>query len=175
MSEPVPEFSRPLRIDSLGATARTLQVEANEDERAALARRFGLVAIDRLEAELALTWDGERVTAAGRLRAQVTQSCVASGDPVGAEVDAGFEIAFAPRPEPAPEEIELSESDCDIVFYPGSEIDVGEAVAETLSLNLDPWPRAPDADDALKKAGIKAEHEVGPFAALAALKDKLKR
>ncbi len=61
-----------------------------------------------------------------------------------------------------------------MVFYDRAEIDVGEAVAETLALNLDPWPRAPDAEAALRAAGVKreGEEERGPFAALAGLKDK---
>jgi uncharacterized metal-binding protein YceD (DUF177 family) len=175
MSEPTPEFSRPLRIDSLGPGARDLQIEASEEERAALARRFGLVAIDRLTANIALTRNGDRITVSGTMSAKVTQSCVASSEPVEAEVDAPFAIAFSPAIEGDPaEEIELSEEDCDMVFYSGAAIDIGEAVAETLSLNLDPWPRASNAEDVLRAAGVKAEHEVGPFAALAGLKDKLK-
>ena len=50
-----PEFSRPVRVDTLGAAPRRLSLEADAAERAALARRFGLVAIDRLAAEVALT------------------------------------------------------------------------------------------------------------------------
>ena len=39
-----PEFSRPVRIDTLGAAPRNVAIEADEAERAALARRFGLIA-----------------------------------------------------------------------------------------------------------------------------------
>jgi uncharacterized metal-binding protein YceD (DUF177 family) len=173
----VPEFSRTVRTDTLGADERVIVVDADETERAALARRFALVAIDRLSAELRLSRAGSMIKAAGRLQAAVTQSCVASGVPLQAKVDEPFELVFSPPPE-APrgseEEVELSEKDCDLIFYSGAEVDVGEAVAETLSLSLDPWPRAPDAEDILKQAGVKSEEEAGPFAALAALKDKLK-
>jgi uncharacterized metal-binding protein YceD (DUF177 family) len=171
-----PEFSRPVRLDTLGAEPRALAIEASEAERAALADRFGLVAIARLTAELALTRTGETAVAQGRLQAAVTQSCVASAEPVEAEVDEPFRILFAPSPttEGGEEEIELSEADCDVVFYEGARIDVGEAVAETLSLSLDPWPRAPGAEALLEQAGVKSEEQAGPFAALAALKDKLK-
>jgi hypothetical protein len=64
----------------------------------------------------------------------------------------------------------------DVVFYDQAAIDVGEAVAETLALSLDPWPRSPDAEAILREAGVKreGEEEKGPFAALASLKDKLK-
>ena len=62
-----------------------------------------------------------------------------------------------------------------MVFYDASAIDVGEAVAETLLLNLDPYPRAPDAEEALKEAGVKSEEEVGPLGALSGLGDQLKK
>ena len=173
---PRPEFSRPVRIDTLGPSPREVSIGANEEERAALARRFGLVAIDRLSAGAALTLNGDTVTAVGSLAAKVTQSCVATNLPVEAELDEEFSIAFHPQPQEgrSDEEIELSESELDVVFYSGASIDLGEAVAETLSLSLDPYPRSPAAEAALRDAGVKSEAEAGPFAALAALKDKLK-
>jgi uncharacterized metal-binding protein YceD (DUF177 family) len=172
-----PELSRPVRIDTLGEAQRALRIEADEAERAALARRFGLIAIDRLAADLTLARREDEVTLGGTLSALVTQACIASGAPLEAAVEAPFEILFRPQLDPNghDEEIELSHGELDIVFYDGGEIDVGEAVAETLALNLDPWPRAPDAEQALKAAGVKSEEEAGPFGALAALRDKLKK
>ena len=73
----------------------------------------------------------------------------------------------------ANEEVELGETDMDVIFYDGASVDLGEAVAETLALSLDPYPRSPDADATLRKAGVKTEAEAGPFGALAALKEKL--
>jgi uncharacterized metal-binding protein YceD (DUF177 family) len=178
MTDP-PEFSRPYRVGTLGAEPREIAIEATEAERAAVARRFGLVAVDALAAEAALVRQGERVTAAGTIRAAVTQSCVATGDRVASEVEEPFRIEFRPPPPAAAaeEEIELGEGDLDVVFYDGGSVDLGEAVAETLSLALDPYPRSPGAEQALKAAGIKGEEEAqaqaSPFAALRELKDKL--
>jgi len=170
-----PEFSRPVRIDTVGEAPRHLQVEAEEVERLNLARRFGLVAIDRLAADLTLRRNGDEIATEGRLSAKVVQSCVATGAPLEADVEASFSLIFRPQPSAASpdEEIELGEAEMDVVFYEGGAIDVGEAVAETLLLNLDPYPRAPDADAALKAAGVKSEAEAGPFGALAGLRDKL--
>lgn len=170
------EFSRPVRADTLGPGPRTVAIEAEEGEREALARRFGLRAIHKLSAEADLRRNGETVIAEGRLKARVTQSCVATDAPVEAEVDEPFRIEFRPTPkEGTPEEgIELGEAELDVVFYDSSAIDLGEAVAETLSLSLDPWPRAPGAEEVLKEAGVKGEGEVGAFSALAGLRDKLK-
>ena len=158
----VPEFSRPLRIDTLGSTARQISLGANEAERAALANRFGVIEIERLSAEAAVTRSGDQV--------------VATGEPVEESVDEAFRIEFRPQPAGPSEEdeIELSEGELDVVFYDGSSIDIGEAVAETFSLSLDPYPRSPDAEEALREAGVKSEGEAGAFGALAALRDKLK-
>lgn len=170
-----PEFSRTVRLDTLGSAPRTLSIEAKPAERAALAKRFGLVALDRLTAEIALTRKGDEVTATGTLRADATQSCAASGEPVPESVEEAFTILFRSLPQGGTpeEEIELAAGELDVVFYDSAMVDVGEGAAETLALALNPYPRSPAADEALKAAGVKSEEEAGPFAALAALKDKL--
>ena len=175
-----PEFSRTYRIDTLGGAARDVSIEADEAERAALAQRFELPAIAALSAEATLTRSGDAVLASGTARARVTQSCVATGEPVEAEVEEAFRIEFRPHPEAEgpEEEIELGEGELDVVFYDAAAIDLGEAVAETVSLALDPYPRSEAAERALREAGVKKEEEAraeaSPFAALSALKDKLK-
>jgi uncharacterized metal-binding protein YceD (DUF177 family) len=172
-----PEFSRPVRVDTIGAEPRRLEIEARAEEAAALARRFGLVEIRRLAADLRLSRKGMEARADGRLKAEVVQSCVATAAPIEARLDEPFEILFRPLPDAAraEDEVELNETDMDVVFYEGASIDLGEAVAETLSLALDPYPRAPDAGEALKAAGVKSEEEAGPFGALAALRDKMRK
>ena len=175
-----PEFSRPVRLDTLGAAPTEVKIAAEPAERAALARRFGLLALERLEADVALVRRNEEIALQGTLQAEVTQACVASGAPVPAALIVPFDILFRPQPAPgeAEEEVELGEDEMDVVFYDGGAIDIGEAVAETLWLNLDPYPRAPEAEAVLRAAGVKGEGEEdkqSPFAALAGLKDKLKK
>ena len=174
-----PELSRTVRIDTLGTLPRALEIDADAGERDALARRFGLIAVDHLSAEAELVRHGEMIRARGRLAAHVTQSCVATGLPVPETIAEEFDIEFRSEQSSggADEEIELGEGELDVVFYSGASVDMGEAVAETLSLALDPYPRAPEADRALGEAGVKSEEqareESSPFAGLAALKDKL--
>jgi uncharacterized metal-binding protein YceD (DUF177 family) len=48
----------------------------------------------------------------------------------------------------------------DVVFYEGGQIDIGEAVSETVSLALDPYPRAREADAVLREAGVRREADV---------------
>ncbi|WP_066658845.1 MULTISPECIES: YceD family protein [unclassified Sphingomonas] len=165
-----PEFSRPQRLDAIGKGEHRVEISADAGERAALARRFGLIAIDRLDAVITVQRDATGVLARGNLQGAVVQACSVTGDPVPAQVDEAFAIRFLPEGTVEGDEIELSDEECDTVFYSGGAIDLGEAAAETLALALDPFPRSPGADDALRKAGVLGEDETGPFAALAKLK-----
>ncbi len=145
---------------------------ADEAERAEIARRIGLQSLQRLEAHVTLGREGTSIRAAGRLRASLEQCCVATGEPVAEHVDEPFEILFVPEPRDghADEEIELADEDCDMVFYDGAAIDLGTAVADTLALSIDPYPRSAGAEATLKEAGVVSEDQAGPFAALAKLK-----
>ena len=146
---------------------------ADNAERAAVAQRLDLLGLKRLEATLTLQREGDKVRAEGRLRASVTQACVATGDPVPATVDEPISLLFMPEPKGTPdEEVELSGEDLDVIFHDGREIDLGAAIADELSLALDPYPRSAGAENALKEAGVLSEEQAGPFAALAALKGK---
>jgi uncharacterized metal-binding protein YceD (DUF177 family) len=164
-------FAHQLRLDQIRDGER-VDLAADEAERAAIARRLGLQELDRLEAHVTLAKTGEIVRVRGRLNASLTQSCVVTGDPVAAHVDEPFDIIFMPEPASADpdEEIELGEEDCDVVFTDGAVIDLGVAIADTLGLSLDPYPRSAGADAALKEAGVMSEAEASPFAVLAQLK-----
>ena len=173
---PTNEFTRLVRLDVIGQAQHDVQFAAEPDERAALAVRFALAALDLLEVDATIRREGTTVFAEGRIRAAVVQNCVATGRPIPARIAEPFTLRFVPEAEAADqEEIELSDADCDTLSYAGGAIDIGEAAAETLALALDPFPRCADADDTLRQAGIvpEDEAEIGPFAALKALKDKL--
>jgi uncharacterized metal-binding protein YceD (DUF177 family) len=169
------EFARPVRLDALGGAPRAMALVADASERESLAARFGLPAIGRLEAQVELACEGAVVTLGGRLVAEVTQSCVATGEPIAAGIDVPLALRFEPLGSlgEGENEVELSAEDCDVVEYEGAAIDVGEAVAQSLALALDPFPRCPDAEERLRTLGVLDEGEAGPFAALAGLKERL--
>lgn len=167
------EFPRPHRLDTIGEGEESIAISANDAERAALATRFGLRAIDTLDATLTLRRDATGIIARGHLNGAVVQSCVVTGEPLSTKVSEDFAIRFLPEPDDLAEEIDLDSDDCDTVFYTGNAIDLGDAVAETLLLSLDPFPRGPHAEVELKRAGVLSEGEAGPFGGLAALRDKL--
>jgi len=166
-----PEFSRPIRLDAIGGPGQTITITADPEERAGLAERFGLIALDRLQAEVLVERDAAMIMARGHLLAEVVQACIASEEPVPAVIDEKFLLRFVAEDAlAAGDEIELSESDCDTLPHDGKVIELGEAVAETLALALDPFPRSPGAEAALREAGVVAEEEAkaasSPFAKL---------
>jgi uncharacterized metal-binding protein YceD (DUF177 family) len=165
------EFAQRLPLNQIRDGDR-VDLAAGEEERQRVADRLGLRSLDRLEAHATLERKGEIVRAHGRLKAILCQSCAVTDEPVDAHADEAFDIYFLPEPTSASteEEIELQESDCDVVFHDGNAIDLGEAIADTLALTLDPYPRSAGAEAALKEAGVLSEAEAGPFAALAKLK-----
>ena len=172
-----PEFSRLLKARQLPAAA--LVLEANDEERAALAQRFGLPAVHSLRAEVSLEQDGKAIRATGALAARIEQNCAISGEEFEVVINEPLALRFVEEGRIAPAlsedeeiEIELSPDDCDEIEYSGESFDLGEAVAQSLGLAIDPYAEGPNADAARKEAGITGDDAPsGPLAdALRALK-----
>jgi len=166
-----PEFSRIVRVTEFGDGARERVISATAAECTALARRFSLRALGSLEARLRTLPEAGGCLVTGTLTADLVQACVATGEDVPAHLDADFAIRFVRGLDGEDaEELELSVADCDLLPLEDERIDLGEAVAQTLALNLDPYPRVADADKRLRELGVLSEGEAGPFAALKGLK-----
>lgn len=181
MKAPTPEFHRPVRVAELADGENSIEIAADATERQALARRFALVGLDRLEARLTLVPADDRrgLDVEGRLIAEVIQSCVVTLDPVRANIDVVFRRAYAVEPPPE-DDGDLGPSLLDTVDPPDpivdGTVDLGEAVAEELALALDPFPRAAGVtfEEFSKKINKsnKLEDKSHPFAVLADLKRK---
>ena len=163
-----PEFSRP--IDRRNIKSDPVRLVADHAERSALAKRFGLVAIERLEAEVSLGDDGDAVTAEGRLSADIVQTCAVSGEDLPVSIAEPLALRFVPAGEVADEEVELDEEELDEIPFTGNAFDLGEAVAQSLALAIDPYATGPQAERVRQEKGLGEEQASGPFAALAALK-----
>jgi uncharacterized metal-binding protein YceD (DUF177 family) len=166
-----PEFSHPVALDTIGAAGRDVALEADADQRRKLAGRFGWIVIESLTARVHLVERADGIDATGHLFATLDQKCVATGDPVRETIDTEFALRFvdaATLGEVA--EIELTDDDLDVIEFTGGNVDVGEAVAQTLALSVDPFPRVPDAEAKLRAAGVVSEGETaGAFAGLKGL------
>ncbi len=145
-----------------------MMIEANATERYALAARFDLVAIEQLAARLQLTSEGDVIAIEGRLTARITQSCAVSGEDLPVTIDEPLTVRFVPEAPVEQEELELQEGELDEIPYTGHSFDVGEAVAQSLALAIDPYACGPEAERARKEAAL-ANAASGPFAALSAL------
>lgn len=163
-----PEFSRLVDVNRL--PSEPLTVEAGAAERTALARRFGLASIERLDAEVAFTTDGDKIDARGRMQAAWVQSCAVSGEDLPVTRDEPIALRFVPERPIEAEELELAEGELDEISYSGESFDIGEAVAQSLALAIDPYAVGAEAERVRREAGLQDESASGPFAALSALK-----
>jgi uncharacterized metal-binding protein YceD (DUF177 family) len=167
MSELTPEFSRLVPLYRLGDTPFLQRIEATAEEREKLSRRFDLLALDRLVAEVELRrQSAELILLEAKFEAEFEQCCAITLEPVRGTVSDRFSLIYGPVPE---KQEELLVSGDEPAFEPlqGDAIDIGEAVAQELSLALPVFPRDPDA----VIDGIEpAEPLAGPFTALARLR-----
>jgi uncharacterized metal-binding protein YceD (DUF177 family) len=170
------EFMRMLTLDEIGAGVER-RITASADERVALAARFDLRALDRLEATLTATPAPGGVRVTGRVEADAVQACVTSGEDVPARIDEPVDLLFLHDLGRAGDEIELHEGDCDVLPIEGRGIDLGEAAAQTFGLALDPYPHADAETLAAARRRLLSEEEAAereaaekananPFAAL---------
>ena len=190
--EPKPELGRVVDLDRMGPAGTALDIVASDSERAALAKRFGFVALPAFSARVTVDRRlGGLIAVEGRLRGRIVQSCILTLDPVTQELDEAFRLTFKPdlSEEHDPESGEALVNPQADAPEPlaGPHLDVGEIVAEQLSLAADPYPRRPgvkledvlrqSAPDGPRSSGRpgKNEQRRHPFAGLAALRDKPRR
>lgn len=176
----VPEFRRPLGLEDLGEDNRSLELAATAEECAALARRYSVLSVEGLRAEAWVRREGNRgARARVQFSADVIQSCVVTLEPVRNQIRDAFELSFLP-PEEADARQEEDEAayDPESLYDPMSDeppadvvdgnIDLGEVIAEYLSLAIDPYPRKEGVDLGTRNssAGQSGGGEEGPFTAL---------
>lgn len=151
------ELSRIVKVRPHPPT--TLTIDATEAECAALARRFEIAAVRSLRAELGIEEDGDAVTARGTLTANLLQVCAVAGDEFPVRVAEPLALRFVPQVTAVPEdeELEFAPDDPDEIEFDGESFDLGEAVAQSLALAIDPYAEGPNAEATRREAGIVDE------------------
>jgi uncharacterized metal-binding protein YceD (DUF177 family) len=176
---PAPLLDAAIRIDHVPPEGREITVESTPEQRAAIAARLDIPAVERLEAKLRLTRFRGGLQVTGRLEAVTVQPCVVTFVPVRQEIEEPIERIFLPaaeQPKPAAGHTEVFvdlEADEPPDYFEGHEIDLSEAIVETVALALDPYPRAEGVS--LDDLGLPGEAaDPSPFSGLKALigKDK---
>jgi uncharacterized metal-binding protein YceD (DUF177 family) len=163
------EFSKPIDVMRLPAGGGTYALAASAEERAALAVRFALLSLDRLEAEVQLEpAAGGFSRLSARLSADLTQACVVTLEPVASHIEESFSLLYG---TPDDQDEVLLDGDSETIEpLEGGIVDIGEAVAQQLSLALDPFPRAKSAEIPAVPIESGEPRLDSPFAILAKLR-----
>ncbi len=166
-------------LNSKGPTAFEVQPEAQQ--RKAIAKMLDLIDLRKIRFTGEIRPSGDADWALkGHLGATVVQPCVVTLAPVSSRIDIKVARLFVDQPpvyNEDEEEIEVPQGD--EVEPLGSHIDMEAVMVEALSLAL---PLYPKAEGAHLETGTFTEEgkapmsdeEARPFAALSALRDKLK-
>jgi uncharacterized metal-binding protein YceD (DUF177 family) len=161
---PAPEFSRPIevaRVPKLGAHEK---IAADDSECKALERRFKVPAVHAVTATLALKpWRGGGFKLSGSAVIDLEQQSVISLENFRTQQSVEIERYFLDLPKRNDDE-----SDFDIDPIPDGVINIGEVVAETIALELDPYPRKPGETFASVEPALISEQpeKPNPFKAL---------
>lgn len=180
-------ISHPINVTKLPSKGMNLEIKPDVDQRAALARFNDVVSIEDLASVLTITrWQRDGLRVKGDIQASLTQACTVTLEPVSQYLETDIDAVFIPEGSKLHKTLEKGEAHEILVDPEGDDapetfehpwLDVGDVVQEFFALAIDPWPRAPGADD-LEDLGASDEQtepaeKPNPFASLAQLKGKL--
>jgi Large ribosomal RNA subunit accumulation protein YceD len=164
----------PLVLHHVPETGQHLDLVANAEVRAGVARMAGLRDLPRLQASFDVTRHGTRLRVVGRVSATVGQTCVVTLEPLANEVDEAIDLVFAPQSAvkrdgngDGAEERNLAETWNEPEPLIAGTVDLGALATEFLILGLDPYPRKPGVTF---QPPANASSDEGAFAALGKLK-----
>lgn len=158
------EFSRIYDLSLSSTLKQKYHIYATEEERRALAKRFNIPTIERLEADFSITPDeeGQIFQVMGILSAYIVQQCSVTSNAVDETIDTSLRIKICLGQET--ENCALDEED--IEYSQNGKVDLGELMAQYLSLAMEPFPRHPSG------ATLETEGVLRPFDTLRSLKKK---
>ena len=169
------ELARDLDLAGLAEDEITVEIVADAVERAALASRFDLEAVETVTARLVISrGTGEVIRMRGELSADIVQRCVVSLAPVAARIEESFSRVYGAADDAGDGEVTIDVEAVDLVEpLVGGKLDLGEIVAEQLGLSIEPYPRKTQAEFGWRDPARGDTEAVGgdsPFAALRTLK-----
>lgn len=142
--------SFPVHVARMPQKGLPVVIEANEKQRAALAEAHGLDSVERFRVELLVTvWKRNGVKVAGRVEADIVQSCVVTLEPVENHIEEEVSGLFLPEDsklgrlgfEGGGEIMLDAEGPDSPETFSGDTIDVGHLAEEYFGLAIDPYPR----------------------------------
>lgn len=185
------EWSFTVLSEDVGKDPSHHSIEANEDERKAVARRLGVTAIKELRAELDVVRDNGRVIHVyGTVYSILEQECVVSMEMIDVSIEEEFEgwfagnddtvsFARAKRDRMMPKtgtELPILDEEEDPEPLVDGIIDVAELVVQSLSLSIPEYPHKDgivyENEDSGNSNGAGSDLRKNPFAALKDWKEK---
>lgn len=152
------EFSRPLEVARVPAKGCHERIAATAEECEALAQRMSIAAIHSFAGLLqVIPWRGGGLKVIGQLDVDLDQVSVISLETFRSQQQFNVERYFLPNGKGTDDEADEIQ---------GSAIDLGEIAAETMGLELDPYPRRADETFAGFDLDNEPVHNVSPFAEL---------
>src|SRR5262249_49681501 len=148
-----PPWHIPVALEDVGEAGHHVDLVADADIRAAVARVAGLRELPRLQATFDVTRSGASgLHVVGRVSATVGQTCVVTLEPLANEIDENGDLLYAPPPAPVERTVDDDEGAEDDSRKPernwnepepliGGVVDLGALATEFLILGLDPYPR----------------------------------
>ena len=136
----MPSLTYTLNIETLTKTPLEISLHATKEERGDIQNRLDLVSIENLEAKLHVK-KKELIFLTGSIKTNFTQECVRTlvHFPQHLEINVNESFVF-PAPQKELKSLSLEESEP----LEDNILNIGEIVIQLLSLNLDPYPVAPD-------------------------------
>ncbi|WP_048647647.1 YceD family protein [Nitratireductor soli] len=148
-----------------------VDIEADAVARTALAEAHALLSVERFRAELMVRpWKSDGVRVIGRVRADITQACVVTLEPLTARIDAEMAATLVPETSRlARNELEGGEFILDAEgpdlpdTFAGDTIDIGALAEEFFALAIDPYPRKPGSAVETEPAPEDPAERAGPL------------
>lgn len=175
-------LERPFAVSELFERAgETIDIEADEVERVAIAKAFGLEELLWLRARIEPRREGGVLALAGFVRARLVQICGVTLEPFENDLEEPIDARFSDDPKTRAARDNAAagnEADWDDPPepLPGDHLDLGPIVLEYFALGIDPYPRRPGAVFEIAPGESKGEQESpkSPFAVLQSLKNEKK-
>lgn len=176
------EFSRFINIEQVRSHDLDRTFEANTEELSALSQRFQIEKVGFLKCQLqaGVSANGRDIVLRGHLEAEVTQNCIRTSMPVKSVIEDNFTVILRKASKQFEENSVLDpEEMVDIEYYETPKVNVGEIIAQYLSLNIDPYPKAacthqPIDVEGKKHPKFKELDKPSPFAVIKEMLEKTK-
>jgi hypothetical protein len=165
-------LSRIYNLGRLGHTGDQVVLDADEAERAALAKAVAVLEVPKFSARIVLKkLSPTRFSLHYDLAAEILQACVVTLEPLAARITKDFvrELHHTPSLNRVTKEVIVTPGDDELPDEIESlHYDLADPLLEEFLLAIDPYPRAPGVEFAPPEGmGDKPE---SPFAVLKALK-----